>query len=170
MPEQLSGLLIHVTGIPLWLLRLVKVSTSSELYPDCFRLPTFLDCSGIQFFYSFPFSQHSQLGHLWLPTPHGAVPVWLTGRYGTPSVTSYFPPSSVTVSATDLREHFLLTGVFYLALFPAVFKTSLGAGSSTSRLAGLHADFRNIAPALLLVWIKAIHKRFIRVGFRLFKG
>ena len=49
MPEQLSGLLIHVTGTPPWLLRSVKVSTSSELYPDCFWLPAFLDCSGIQF-------------------------------------------------------------------------------------------------------------------------
>ena len=26
-------------------------------------------CTGIQFFDS-PLSQHSQLGHLWLPTPH----------------------------------------------------------------------------------------------------
>ena len=64
MPEQLSGLLIHVTGTPSWLLRLVKVSNSSELYPDCFRLPAFLDCSGIQFFDSPPFSQHSHLDHL----------------------------------------------------------------------------------------------------------
>ena len=29
----------HVTGTPHWLLRLVKVSTSSELYPDYFRSP-----------------------------------------------------------------------------------------------------------------------------------
>ena len=64
MPEQLSGLLIHVTGTPPWFLKPVKVSTSSELYPDCFRLPTFLDCSGIQFFDSPPFSKHGQLGYL----------------------------------------------------------------------------------------------------------
>ena len=31
MPEQVSGQLIHVTGTPPWLLRPVKVSTSSEL-------------------------------------------------------------------------------------------------------------------------------------------
>ena len=43
MPEQLSGQLIHVTSTPPWLLRPVKVSTSSELYPDYFRLPTFLN-------------------------------------------------------------------------------------------------------------------------------
>ena len=36
-------------------------------------LPTFLDCSGIQFFDSPPFSLHSQLGYPWLPTPHCAV-------------------------------------------------------------------------------------------------
>ena len=35
----ISRLLCHVTGTPLWLLRRVKVSTSSELYPDYFRLP-----------------------------------------------------------------------------------------------------------------------------------
>ena len=34
MSEQLSGQLIHVTGTPPWLLRPVKVSSSSELYPD----------------------------------------------------------------------------------------------------------------------------------------
>ena len=71
MPEHLSGLLIHVTGTPTWLLRPMTVSTSSELYPDCFPLPTF--CLGIQFFDSSSFSQHSQLGYLWLPTPHCAA-------------------------------------------------------------------------------------------------
>ena len=56
MPEHLSGLLIRVSGTPPWLLRPVKVSISSELYSDCFWLPTF--CSGIQFFDSLPFPQH----------------------------------------------------------------------------------------------------------------
>ena len=54
MPEQLSGLLLHVTNTPPRLLKLVKVSISSELYPDCFLLSVFLDCSGIQFFDSPP--------------------------------------------------------------------------------------------------------------------
>ena len=31
----------------------------------------------------------------------------------------------VTASATDLREHFLLSGIFYLTLLPAGFKASL---------------------------------------------
>ena len=49
MPEQLSEHLIHVTGTPPWLLRPVKVSTSSELYPDYFRLPTFLNVQASSF-------------------------------------------------------------------------------------------------------------------------
>ena len=36
-------------------------------------------CWGIQFFDSPPFSQHSQLGYLWLPTPYSAALVWVTG-------------------------------------------------------------------------------------------
>ena len=43
MLEQISGQLIHVTRTPPWLLRPIKVSTSPELYPDHFRLPTFLN-------------------------------------------------------------------------------------------------------------------------------
>ena len=59
MSEQLSGLLIHATSTPTWLFILVKVSTSSDLYPDYFRLPTFLDCSGIQFSNLPPFPAQS---------------------------------------------------------------------------------------------------------------
>ena len=36
--QSISSLLCHVTGTPHWLLRPVKVSTNSELYPDYFRL------------------------------------------------------------------------------------------------------------------------------------
>ena len=61
------------------------------------------------------------------------------------------PTHPFTASVTDLRERFLLSGVFYLTLLPAFFKAYLGAGSSISRLAGLHADLRNIAPAQLFV-------------------
>ena len=63
-----------------------------------------------------------------------------------PLVASYFPPP-FTVSATDLRERFLLSGVSYLTLLPAGVKASVGAGSSTSKLAGLHVDLLDIAPA-----------------------
>ena len=59
---------------------------------------------------------------------------------------------------------FFLSGIFYLTLLPAFFKASLGADSSTSRLAGLHADLWNIVLAQLFVWITAIHKSFIWVG------
>ena len=37
-------------------------------------------------------SQHSQLGCLWLPTPHCAAPVWLTGHHAMPAVTRCLPP------------------------------------------------------------------------------
>ena len=80
MLELLLGLLIHATAALPWLLRLVKVSTSSKFYPDYFRLPNFLDCSSIQFFDSPPFLQHSKLGHLSLPISHCAASVLLTGR------------------------------------------------------------------------------------------
>ena len=93
------------------------------------------------------FSNFNNTGHLWLPTPHCAAPVLLMGRHAMPEVTGISHPTLFTVSATDLRERFLLSGIFYLALFPAVFKASMGAGSSTSTLAGLYADLRNIAPA-----------------------
>ena len=36
---------------------------------------------------------------------------------------------------------------FFLTLLPAGFKASLEAGSLTSKLAGIHADLQNIAPA-----------------------
>ena len=90
MPEQFSRLLVHATGTPPWLLIPVKVSTSSELYTNYFWLSTFLDCSGIQFFDS-SLSQHSQLGYLWLLTPHSLPPVLLTGCYAMPVVTWCFP-------------------------------------------------------------------------------
>ena len=37
------------------------------------------------------------------------------------------PEQTFTASATDLRERFLLSGVFYLTPLPAGFKASLGA-------------------------------------------
>ena len=36
-----------------------------------------------------------------------------------PLVNSHFPPNPVTASATDLRERFLFSGIFYLTLPPA---------------------------------------------------
>ena len=88
-----------------------------------------------------------------LETPFGETP-WLTGRHATPLVTLLFG----TASATDLRERFLLSGIFYLTFHPAGFRCLPGAGGSTSKLAGFHADLRNIAPAQLFVWITTIQK------------
>ena len=110
-------------------------------------------------------------------TPFGET-LWLTGCHALPLVTLFFRitmlltgPHAIpvviwwsTMSATDLRERFLLSGIFYLTPLPASFKASLGAGSSTSRLAGLHANLRIIASARLFVWITTIHKTVILVG------
>ena len=54
-------------------------------------------------------------------TLSGTAPVLLTGHYAMPVVTW-----GSTASATDLRERFLLSAVFYLAPLPTFFKASLG--------------------------------------------
>ena len=59
------SLLLHIGFSDWWSSSPHLIST-----PNCFRLRTFRDCLGIQFFDSRPFSQHSQLSHLWLPTPY----------------------------------------------------------------------------------------------------
>ena len=110
-------------------------------------------------------------------TPFGETP-WLMRRHATPLVTLFFwyhhvtyrTPCHVsghpwsTTSATNLRKRFVPSSVFYLALLPAGLKPSLGAGSSTSKLAGFHADLRNIVQNRLFVWITTIHKRGTVVG------
>ena len=75
------------------------------------------------------------------------------GRHATPLVTSYFPPNLRVLSGVYyLAPSRVLPDVFHFALFPAVFKASKGAGSSTSKVsAGLHANLRNIDPAQLFV-------------------
>ena len=73
MPEQLSGLLIHAIGTPPWLLTPVKVSTSSELYPDYFWLPTFLLVQASSFLIHHPFLNtacQATLGYLLLAVQH----------------------------------------------------------------------------------------------------
>ena len=52
----------------------------------------------------------------------GTAPVLLKGRYATPVVTWWS-----TSSATDLREHFLLSGVFYFALLPTFLQGFTGS-------------------------------------------
>ena len=67
----------------------------------------------------------------------------------------------------DLKEHFFTPKVFF-----ALHSLLLSHGfprvrSSTSKIAGFHADLRNIAPVQLFVWITTIHKRFICYRFYL---
>ena len=103
----------------------------------CLGNPYFLftGCLSIQFFDSPHFSQYSLSGHPWLPTPRCAAPTLFTGRHATPDVTGTSHPL-FTPSATDMRERFLLSGVFYLKLFSAVFKISLGLAVQPQRQQG----------------------------------
>ena len=57
-----------------WLLLTFNLNKTPLGETECLSNPYFLltGCLGIQFFNS-PFSQHSQLGHPWLPTPHCAA-------------------------------------------------------------------------------------------------
>ena len=69
IPRQFLGPLLSVTGTPPQLLRPVRVSTGSELYPNT----GFFECLSIQFFNS-------------------PAPMLLTGRHATPVVSRCFPP------------------------------------------------------------------------------
>ena len=60
----------------------------------------FLNAYASSFLIHLPFP-NSQSAYLWLPTPHCAAPVWLTGRYAMPLVTRYFPPNLLSRGAED---------------------------------------------------------------------
>ena len=79
----------------------------------------------------------------------------LTGRHTTPLVTWW-----CTLTATDLRERFLLSDVFYLTLLPAFSRLPWG-WQFNLKLAGLHADLRNIVLTQLFAWYTALHKRIL---------
>ena len=99
-------LLYHATGTPTWFLRLVKASTSSELYLGYFRLPLlfiFRERYGFQW----AFFTHRRF------LPYAPFPTFLTQ--------------------------------------PAFNKASLGAGSSSLKFVGLHADPQNTHPAHLFI-------------------
>ena len=66
-----------------------QVKKLSSYFADIEQVSYFSDIEQIKKVGCF-FKQ--QLCYLWLPTPHCAVPVWLTGCYDTPLVTSSFPP------------------------------------------------------------------------------
>ena len=111
----------------------------------CLGNPYFLftGCLSIELFDSPPFSQYSQSDHPWLSTPCCAAPALFMRRHATPEVTGTSHPF-FTASTTDVRERFLLSGIFYLKLLFAVFKITLGLAVHP------HPDHRNIAPAQLL--------------------
>ena len=108
----ISRLLYHVTGTPPWLLRPVKASNSSELYPNYFWLPL--------------------LFHL----PQ-ALRIWV----------GFFYP----------QVFFTLRSFLTFLAQPAFIKASLGAGSYSLKLAGLHADPWNTDWVHLFVWFTVIH-------------
>ena len=76
----------------------------------------------------------------------------------------------LTLSATVLSGHFLLTGAFYLTLIHQHFwlnlrlprPPSLRAASSSLKCAGQHTDPWNTDPAHLFVWFTVIHKLHIQ--------
>ena len=110
MPNQmeLSGLFFHTTNTPPWLFRLVKVSTSSELYPDYFHLHTFFDCQAFSFLIHLSFSNTvSQATFGYLPlavqclcdlrdiiprhwSPGASHPAFIHGSGGFPWGNKYF--------------------------------------------------------------------------------
>ena len=93
MSEEFSRLLIHAIGSLPWLLRSVKVSTSSELLPQLLSIAYFSWLFRHPVFWFTLLSQHSQLGYLWLPVPHCKAPVWPTWHHAMPAVTRCFLPN-----------------------------------------------------------------------------
>ena len=59
----------------------------------------------------------------------------------------HWSSSDFTMSTMELRERSLLSGVVYLTLIPAFYKSPPAAGSLTLRLPGLHFDLQNIVPS-----------------------
>ena len=102
---------------------------------------------------------------------------WLL-RHGKVSAGSELYPGYFQLpyfSVTFLSRVLLLwVGIFYPHVFfflrsfstflpqPAFIKTSLGAGNSSLKFAGLHADPRNTDLAHLFVWFTAIHNLHIQ--------
>ena len=85
-----------------WLLLTFSLNKTPLGETGCLENLYFLltGCLSIQFFDLPPFSQHSQLDFLWLPTLDCAARAWLTGRHSTPLVTRCFPLQPLTSSFT----------------------------------------------------------------------
>ena len=93
----------------------------------------------------------SQSDQLWLPTPQCAAPVWLRGCHAMPLVTRRFP-STLYCECYGFESAFFTHILFLLYTPSCCFQGLPGAGSSPSKVAGLHADHRNIAdwPTIVL--------------------
>ena len=88
------------------------------------------------------------------------------GTYRTPCHARghwHFQPT-LYASATDLRERFFTLRHFLPCTPFCYFQGLPGPRSSPLKVAWLHADLQNIAPAWPLFWIIAINKRGILVG------
>ena len=70
------GLLLFTWLLLRWLCLTFYLSKTALGETVCLGIPYFLltGCLSIQFFDS-PLFKYSQLGYLWLPTPHSAAPV-----------------------------------------------------------------------------------------------
>ena len=90
----LLGWLLLARLLLAWLLLTWNLNKAPLGKTGCLGNPYFLltGCLVTQFFDSPQFSQHSYLGHLWLPTPHCAALLWLTGDHTIPLVIKCFPP------------------------------------------------------------------------------
>ena len=124
----------------------------------------FTGCLSIQIFDSPPTASQATLGYLLLAVQHLC--------YLQDAMLSQRSPSLPRrhFSPTLYRECYGFKRVFFYsqAFLPytpsCCFQSLSGASSSTSKIAGLHDDYWNIALARLLHWITAIHKRGILVG------
>ena len=89
------------------------------------------------------------------------ITMLLTGHHAMPLVIQSF----FTASATDLRECFLLSGIFYLHSFLLVLRPPWGRQFSLNISRASCGYFRNIDPSRLFVSITTIHNKNIRVTF-----
>ena len=100
---HVSGLLFLVTGTPPWLLRPMKASTSSELYPGYYRFLYFFQVFSSHIYHESYSFEWAFFNHRRFFTLH-SFPLFL-GRFGTQMPSGIPHPGSSSVSA--LTELFL---------------------------------------------------------------
>ena len=87
------GYLSMSPALHLLLVRLVKVSTSSEIYPDCFPLLTFFSLFRYPVFLFTSLFLTQSIRLPLITYPHCAALMWLTGRHAMQAFTERFPPN-----------------------------------------------------------------------------